>query len=134
MKSIFKAGLIALAGLLLCLNGVAQNGAKKNDTVTKAIPFDINLQVRTNYIWRGFKVSDGPISDVDIHYHLTKDKSLRVGVWGGASFTGDFKEFDYYVSYTKSNYSFSIWDVNNFSDFPNADLFNYNPFQYVALY
>jgi len=130
MKSIFKVSLIGLPGLLLlCLNGQAQELAKKSDTtaVKKDIPFDINLQVRSNYIWRGFKVSDAPITDVDMHYNFTKSKSLEVGVWGGTSFTGDYKEFDYYVSYTKPTYSFSIWDVNNFSDFPNVDLFNYNP-------
>jgi len=91
------------------------------------LPFNINLQLRSNYIWRGFKVSDAPISDVDLHYNVTKSKTLAIGVWGGASFTGDYKEFIYYVSYIKPTFSFSVWDVNNFSDYPNADLFNYNP-------
>jgi hypothetical protein len=130
MKIIIKASLMALPGLLLlCLNGQAQELAKKSDTtvVKKDIPFDINLQLRSNYIWRGFKVSDAPISNVDVHYNFTKAKSLEIGVWGGASFTGDYKEFDYYISYTKPTFSFSIWDVNNFSNYPDANLFNYNP-------
>ncbi|OKS89674.1 hypothetical protein [Mucilaginibacter polytrichastri] len=130
MKTLVKIGLTAMSGVIgLCLNVKAQELAKKTDTdvVKKDIPFDINLQLRSNYIWRGFKVSDAPITDVDIHYDFTKSKSLSVGVWGGTSFTGDYKEFDYYVSYTKPTYSFSIWDVNNFSNFPNADIFNYNP-------
>jgi hypothetical protein len=130
MKFYLKGSLLAIPWLCLCLNGRAQDAtAEKKDTaqVKKIVPFDVNLQVRSLYIWRGFKVSNSPITDVDMHYNLTKDKSLAVGFWGGAGFTGDYKEFDYYISYTKPRYSFSIWDVNNFSDFPNARLFNYNP-------
>lgn len=130
MKIISKVSLGAVLGLCLCLPAMAQETpAVKTDStkVKRDIPVDINMQIRTNYIWRGFKVSDAPITDVDMHYNITKDKALRVGVWGGASFTGDYTEFDYYVSYAKNNYSFSVWDVNNFSDFPDADLFNYNP-------
>lgn len=130
MKILFKGGFVAILGLCLCLNSSAQDTAKTPlDTakIKKPVPFDINLQVRSLYIWRGFKVSNSPITDVDMHYNLTKDKSFAVGVWGGAGFTGDYKEFDYYISYTKPRYSFSIWDVNNFSDYPNANLFNYNP-------
>jgi len=130
MKTLLKGSLLAILGLGLCLNGMAQDTTgKKTDTaqVKKVVPFDINLQVRSLYVWRGFKVSNSPITDVDMHYNITKDKSLAIGVWGGAGFTGDYKEFDYYISYTKPNYSFSIWDVNNITDFPNARLFNYNP-------
>jgi len=129
MKTRYKAGLMVLPGLLLCLNVMAQDLARNTDTtvVKKEFPLDIHLQLRTNYIWRGFKVSDGPISNVDVHYNLDKSKSLAIGVWGGTSFTGKYTEFDYYISYTKPTYSFSIWDVNNFSDYPNADIFNYNP-------
>lgn len=129
MKNIIKGSLMAILGLCLSLHARSQELAKNTDTavVKKQIPFDINLQVRSLYIWRGFKVSNAPITDVNMQYNLTKDKALAVGVWGGASFTGDYKEFDYFVSYTKPTYSFSIWDVNNFSDFPNAKLFSYNP-------
>ena len=130
MKTYWKGGFLAMLGLCLCLYaGAQETPAVKADSVKQKrdIPVDINLQIRSMYIWRGFKVSNAPITDVDMHYNLTKDKALRVGVWGGASFTGDYKEFDYFVSYSKNNYSFSIWDVNNFSDYPDADLFSYNP-------
>lgn len=130
MKTLFKGGLLATLGLCLCLNGMAQDtAAKKTDTATvkKPIPFGVSLQVRSLYVWRGFKVSNAPISDVDMHYYLTKDKSLTMGIWGAGSFTGDYKEFDYYVSYAKKGLSLSLWDVNNFSDYPDANLFSYNP-------
>jgi len=130
MKTFFRAGLMAMLWLCLCLHGKAQDTTTANTdtaTVKKQVPFGINLQVRSLYVWRGFKVSNAPIADVDMHYYLTKDKTFTVGLWGAGDFTGNYKEFDYYIAYTKPRYAFSIWDVNNFTDFPNSNLFNYNP-------
>jgi hypothetical protein len=129
MKNLHKGGLLAILGLCLCLYGKAQDTtARKKDTtaVKKYKPIDISLQVRSLYIWRGFRVSNTPITDVDMHY-TTRDGSLAVGVWGGEGFDGVYREFDYYVSYTKAHFNFSVWDINNFTNYPNANLFNYNP-------
>ena len=129
MKTIYKGSLGAILGLCLCLYGMAQDTtARKKDTtaVKKYRPFDVNLQVRNLYIWRGFRVSNSPITDVDAHF-TTRDGSLAIGVWGGEGFTGDYREFDYYVSYAKNGFNFSVWDINNFTNYPNANLFNYNP-------
>jgi hypothetical protein len=118
------AALLLLSGLTLqAQDSTALNQSEK--TIKKYKPFDANLQLRSLYIWRGFKVSDAPISDVDLHYK-SKDGSFQAGFWGGASLNGNYKEFDYYVSYTKKGFTLSVWDINNFSDFPNANLFNYN--------
>ena len=129
MKSIFKVGLLAIPWLCLCLYGNAQDTtARKKDTlnVKKYKPIDVNLQVRNLYIWRGFRVSNSPIADADLHY-TTRDGSFAVGLWGGEGFDGTYREFDYYASYTQSHFNFSVWDINNFTNYPNADLFNYNP-------
>ena len=128
MITILKGGLLTMLGLCLCLYGKAQDttARKKDTTVKKYRPVDVNLQVRSLYIWRGFRVSNTPITDVDMHY-TTRDGSLAVGVWGGEGFDGVYREFDYYVSYTKSHFNFSVWDINNFTNYPNANLFNYNP-------
>lgn len=131
MRTIIKGGLLAALMLPLCLVVKAQDTtARKKDTTLsttkKYHPVAVNLQVRNLYIWRGFKVSNSPISDVDLHY-VTRDGSLALGVWGGEGFTGDYKEFDYYASYTKNGFNVSLWDINNFTDYPNANLFNYNP-------
>jgi len=53
------------------------------------------------YIWRGFRVSNSPITDADLHYS-TRDGNFAVGLWGGESFDGVYREFDYYVSYSLS--------------------------------
>jgi len=129
MKSILKVGLLAMPWLCLCLYGAAQDTtARKKDTsnVKKYQPIDINLQVRNLYIWRGFRVSNSPIADADLHYS-TRDGNFAVGLWGGEGFDGLYREFDYYVSYKTSGFNFSVWDINNFTDYPNANLFNYNP-------
>jgi hypothetical protein len=134
MKTLFKGSLLAILGLCLGLYATAQVQAEGNPeksidttTVKKTLPFDINMQVRNIYIWRGFKVSNSPMTNVNMQFNITKDKSLTAGFWGGGSFNGEYTEFDYYVSYAKKGLSLSVWDVNNFSDFPNANLFNYNP-------
>lgn len=126
MKILYKAGLVVLPGIL-CLTSMAQDTTawKKDSAVVKKYhPVDINLQVRTLYVWRGFKVSNTPITDVDMFY-ISSNGSFKVGLWGGAGLTGDYKEFDYYASYTKLGFTFSLWDINNFSNADTAGLFDY---------
>ena len=134
MKTLFKGSLLAILGLCLGLYATAQvqaqgNPEKSIDTTTskKTLPFDLNMQIRNVYIWRGFKVSNSPMTNVNMQFNLTKDKSLTAGFWGAGSFNGEYKEFDYFVSYAKKGLSLSIWDVNNFSDYPDANIFSYNP-------
>ena len=89
-------------------------------------PFNVNLDVKTMHLWRGYKVSDDFMSGVNAYYK-TKDGNLTVGLWNGQSLEGDFTEFDYYFSYNiGSGLSFSVWDINNFSSFPGADIFDYD--------
>ncbi len=130
MITLIKVSLTAMLGLCLCLQSKAQDTtARRKDSSNlrqKYLPFNVNLQVRSLYLWRGFKVSNAPITDVDLHY-ATRDGSLAIGVWGGAGFTGEYREFDYYISYAKSGFNLSVWDINNFTSFPNVSLFNYNP-------
>ncbi|HJT75399.1 MAG TPA: hypothetical protein VJ720_15290, partial [Chitinophaga sp.] len=128
------AGLFTACLAVLCLHVNAQtlntqntqdSTVQKKETPAKPYkPFNVNLQVRNIYIWRGFRVSNAPISDIDVHY-LSKDGSFQAGFWGGAGFDGTYKEFDYYLKYTKGGFSAAIWDINNFTDFPNAGLFDY---------
>jgi hypothetical protein len=131
MKNLFKGSLMAILGLCFCLTVMAQGPTTtKIDTLKKEkkdLPFDLNMQVRNIYIWRGFKVSNSPMTNVNMQFNLTTDKSLTAGFWGAGSFNGEYKEFDYFVSYVKKGFSLSLWDVNNFSDYPDANIFSYNP-------
>jgi hypothetical protein len=130
MKKLINAGLGVALLVLLCPNIYAQNHsdttAEKSGPVEKKYrPFDVNIQVRNLYIWRGFRVSNAPISDVDMHY-VSKNGSFQGGFWGGAGWNGQYREFDYYLKYTKNGFTAAIWDINNFTDYPNASLFNYD--------
>lgn len=131
MKKLLNAALLVACGTLLALNVHAQQ-VTGDKTATDSVvvkeekkPFNVNLQVRNQYLWRGFRVSSAPISDVDMYY-LSKNGHFQAGFWGGASFNGEYKEFDYYVKYTTGGFSAAIWDINNFSDYPNAKIFDYD--------
>jgi len=131
MKKFIKGSLMAILWLCFCHTAMAQGPTDtKIDTVKKekkSFPFDVNLQVRTLYLWRGFKVSNAPMINANLQFNLTKDKSLTAGFWGAGSINGEYNEFSYFVSYVKKRFSLSVWDVNNFSDYPDANIFSYNP-------
>lgn len=129
MKTIFKVCRMVVLLLLPCFYLQAQEKTiDKKDTLDKKEykPFVFNLQLKNMHLWRGYKVTSAALTAVDAHY-VTNDGSFQVGFWGGAGFTGEYREFDYYASYQKSGFNVAVWDINNFSDFPNANIFNYNP-------
>lgn len=90
-------------------------------------PIDFNVTVKNMHLWRGLEVTPDAMTAVDLYF---KDRSgqFQVGVWGGAAFSGDFKEFDYYVSYSYKGFNISVWDIYNFSPYAtwnSSDIFNY---------
>jgi len=92
-------------------------------------PIDFSLQLKSNHLWRGLEVSDDVTLAADIR---VKDKSNTVafGLWGGSAITGDFKEFDYYFTFSKAGFTFALWDIYNFS--PGASYNNHQAFNYKA--
>lgn len=99
--------------------------AQEDDKYT---PVDFSLQLKNMHLWRGLQVTNTALGAVDLHL---KDKSgsFAVGMWGGAGFTGKYKEFDYYMSYSKNGFSVALWDIYNFSEgasYNNTEVFNYN--------
>lgn len=87
-------------------------------------PFDANLTIKNIYLWRGFRVNNSPMVAADLYY-ISKDKSFKAGLWGGCGFTGEYKEFDYFVSYTKKGFTLAVWDINNFTGREGAKIFDY---------
>ena len=119
---------IGLLGLL-CPN-FAQAQASVTDLVpdsteTRYRAIDLNLTLKNMHLWRGFKVTNGAMSAADLHY-TTRNERFRTGLWGGAGFTGEYREFDYYASYTAGKWQVALWDINNFSGYPNANIFSYD--------
>ncbi|TRX62625.1 hypothetical protein FNH22_00595 [Fulvivirga sp. M361] len=88
-------------------------------------PFDFNLQVKNMHLWRGFRVTDAPMTGARVHY-TSRNGKFDAGFWGGAGFNGDYTEIDYYVSYATNGFSIALWDINNYSNFPDAEIFDYD--------
>lgn len=98
------------------------NNSAAQETYT---PFNVNASVKTMHLWRGYKVTDDFMSAVNAYYK-TESGKLTVGLWNGQSLEGDYTEFDYYFSLVLTDgLSLSVWDINNFSSYPGADIFNY---------
>ena len=88
-------------------------------------PFEFNLTVKNMHLWRGYRVTDEAMTAANVYY-VSKDGNFKAGLWGGVGFAGNYTEFDYYISYDFKNWSFAIWDINNYTDFPEAEIFNYD--------
>ena len=89
----------------------------------------LNGTLQNMHLWRGQQVADGGVLAADLNVGLLDDK-LKVGLWGGTDFTGDYKEFDYYVSYSTAGFTVAVWDIFNYSPgLPfSKDIFNYNKY------
>mgnify|MGYP001128017905 CR=1 FL=1 len=87
----------------------------------------LNGTLQNMHLWRGQQVADGGVLAADLNVGLLDDK-LKVGLWGGTDFTGDYKEFDYYVSYSVAGFTVAVWDIFNYSPALtfSKDIFNYN--------
>ncbi len=91
-------------------------------------PVDFSLQLKNMHLWRGLQVTNTALSAVDLNLK-DKSNSFTVGLWGGAGFNGDYKEFDYYMSYAKGGFKVALWDIYNFSKgatYNNHQVFNYS--------
>lgn len=118
-----KNKLLLIALSLLCLNTI--KGQITTEDVLDHIGASIDL--RTAHYSNGIVVTDEVYTASDIHFK-TKNNAFRVGMWGGFSINGDFTEFDYYVSYTTGGFTFSVWDIYDFSPdrpYNNRQAFNY---------
>ncbi|GLB51776.1 hypothetical protein NBRC110019_08150 [Neptunitalea chrysea] len=96
-----------------------------SETMNTYKPFNFNLQVKNMHLWRGYRVTDAPMTAGDVNY-TSKNGKFKAGLWGGSGFNGDYHEFDYYISYATGGWSLAIWDINNYSAYPDAEIFNYD--------
>lgn len=88
-----------------------------------------SIELSSMHLWRGQEVSDEVNLVTDV-YFKTKGDAFRAGLWGGAGVNGNYKEFDYYASYTVKGLTFAVWDIYNFS--PDATYNNRQAFNYKA--
>ncbi|HIB36610.1 hypothetical protein [Mesonia sp.] len=87
--------------------------------------FHFNLQLKNMHLWRGYHVTNSPVTAADVNY-TSKNGFFKAGLWGGRSFTGEYTEYDYYVSFMHKGFTLAVWDINNNSDYPDVGFFNYD--------
>ena len=95
---------------------------------------NLNAQVQMKgtlqnmHLWRGMEVTDGMVLTTDVSF-TDRNERFRVGFWGGMNTSGNYKEFNNYLSYTYQRFNISLWDTYNFSKgatYNNEEFFNYN--------
>ncbi|HIY49139.1 MAG TPA: hypothetical protein H9834_04875 [Candidatus Barnesiella excrementavium] len=91
--------------------------------------FHLSGTLQNMHLWRGLQVADGGVLAADVNVGFFND-GLKVGLWGGTDLTGDYKEFDYYLSYSVSGFTVAVWDICNYSpSLPfSKNIFNYNKY------
>lgn len=90
--------------------------------------FNINLDLKNMHLWHGSVVTSGVMMATSMEYSSANEK-LIVGLWGGASFSGDYKEFSYYSKYKfTNNFYAELVSHNNYSNEENPDIFSYDKY------
>lgn len=94
---------------------------------------DLSGTVKTSHLWRGYQVS-GEVTTAGSIDVMTNDGSLKGGIWGGYGVTGAFKEFDYYIQFSKGGFTAALWDIYNFSPgiYGPSSAKQYSAFNYEA--
>jgi len=101
------------------------------ETEVKDSPYDFNVDVKTNHLWRGLVITDKPMVAVFSKLRLNKSGSFTTGFWGGMSFSNEadgtsYKEINYYVQYAKNGLSIGLWDLFNTRSVESPDVWNYD--------
>lgn len=100
MKKFFLAAL--------CLLGMAAVPAQ-------AQKLHENASLETSHLWRGLEVGNGLIFNNDVSLS-DNNGHFKVGLWGGMSTDGDYKEADVYFNFNHSGFNLAVWDLWNFSE------------------
>lgn len=98
------------------------------DSVNVGNNLELNLNLKNMHTWRGSVVTPGVMIASDIAF-VTTNKKFTIGLWGGASFNGDYKEFSYFTKYSFSDNLFvEVVSHNNYSNEDDPDIFSYDKF------
>ncbi|WP_278034292.1 hypothetical protein [Flavobacterium nitratireducens] len=76
--------------------------------------FDFTASLHNQWYWRGYAVGPDPIIAAQASF---KYRGLEVGTWNGYGLAGIWKDVDTYISYSKSGFTISLWDIFNYSDY-----------------
>lgn len=90
--------------------------------------FNIHMNIKNMHLWHGSVVTPGVMMASSLEY-TTNNKAFTAGLWGGASFNGDYKEFSYYSNYTWfDGFKTSLISHNNYSNSEEPNILSYDKF------
>lgn len=122
-KKIMLLGVLITCGLITTTNMAK---AQENNLIDNN--FSINLDLKNMHLWHGSVVTPGAMIASAMEYNSTNQK-FTVGLWGGASFNGDYKEFSYYTTYRfTTNFNASLISHNNYSNAEAVNIFSYDKY------
>ncbi len=96
---------------------------------TSFAQFNMDATLATNHLWRGGEVASGIVITSKVSVSDNKGH-FTGGFWGGMNSTGEYKEFNNFVSFSADGLTVELWDTYNFSTFAtynNEEFFNYDP-------
>lgn len=118
----------SLSFLLILLGLILSTQAQAQEEKSIADHFNINLDLKNMHLWHGSVVTSGAMMATSLEYS-SLDQKFTLGLWGGASFDGDYKEFSYYSKYKFTpNFYAELVSHNNYSNEENPDIFSYDKY------
>lgn len=80
--------------------------------------FSIGADLVNRYIWRGTNLGGKS-------FHVQPGatyayKNIELGAWGSYGISNDYKEYDFYATYSFSNFAFTFYDYNCPTDEPGV--------------
>jgi len=126
-----KTTLILLS-ILIGITPITARTNSEQDSIfsgNKNIPVSLSFTFNTSHLWRGLDCSPSPYFSTDLSVS-DKNRLVKAGIWCGLGTNGTFKEFNHYLSISKSGFTFELYDVYNFSTgakHNNKEYFNYKP-------
>lgn len=113
---------------LFCGVFLIWNTLKAQDETSVSDNFNLTLDLKNMHLWHGFVVTPGVMVASSIEYNSTNQKFIA-GLWGGANYSGDYREFSYYTKYYFTDHlNISLISHNNYSNYDDPNIFSYNKF------
>lgn len=113
--------------LALCLFLI--QGLKAQEKNSFVDQFNINLELKNMHTWHGSIVTPGMMAASSLEYE-SLNKKFIAGIWGGANFTGDYKEFSYYTTYRFTDkLNISLISHNNYSNIEDVNILSYDKYK-----
>ncbi|MEI6858755.1 MAG: hypothetical protein V5788_03025 [Shewanella sp.] len=120
-KNIKELGVITLL-----LTGGLSTQVQASDSDSDSGDWNLSLSLQTNHLWHGLTITDTPMTAVSLQY-ITADNKTTFGLWGGASFDGEYQEFTYSVSHKfTDNFFVELVSHGNHSGIDDVDIWDYS--------